>query len=79
MLPPTPPSSTSSDSEGSLSPERDTISPKLEAGDEARARRIVQASRVLLTSKPLSDPFNSGSNRHPINSPLISYQPVRLK
>ena len=75
-LPPTPPSSTSSDSEGSLSPERDAASPKLETGDEIGTRRLNQAGRVLLTAKPLSDSFGSGSSRHPINSPLISYQPV---
>nr|CAH0110734.1 unnamed protein product [Daphnia galeata] len=74
-LPPTPPSSTSSDSEGSLSPERDAASPKLETGDEIGTRRLNQAGRVLLTTKPLSDSFGSGSSRHPINSPLISYQP----
>ena len=75
-LPPTPPSSTSSDSERSLSPERDAASPKLEAGDQIGSRRLNQAGRVLLTTKPLSDSFGSGSSRHPINSPLISYQPV---
>ena len=75
-LPPTPPSSTSSDSEGSLSPERDVVSPKLETGEDAGSRRLGQSGRVLVASKPLSDPFGSGSNRHPINSPLISYQPV---
>lgn len=77
-LPPTPPSSTSSDSEGSLSPERDAASPKLEetSGDEIGTRRLNQAGRVLLTTKPLPDSFGSGSSRHPINSPLISYQPV---
>ncbi|XP_046462443.1 cyclic AMP response element-binding protein A-like isoform X1 [Daphnia pulex] len=76
-LPPTPPSSTSSDSEGSLSPERDAASPKLEetSGDEIGTRRLNQAGRVLLTTKPLPDSFGSGSSRHPINSPLISYQP----
>lgn len=76
LLPPTPPSSTSSDSEGSLSPERDVVSPKYEAGEEVGSRRLNQSGRVLLASKPPSDPFGSGSNRHPINSPLISYQPV---
>lgn len=77
-LPPTPPSSTSSDSEGSLSPERDAASPKLEetSGGEIGTRRLNQAGRVLLTTKPLPDSFGSGSSRHPINSPLISYQPV---
>lgn len=76
-LPPTPPSSTSSDSEGSLSPEREAASPKSEAsGSENGTRRLNQAGRVLLTTKPLPDPFGSGSSRHPINSPLISYQPV---
>ncbi|KZS18223.1 putative Cyclic AMP response element-binding protein A [Daphnia magna] len=75
-LPPTPPSSTSSDSEGSLSPEREADSPKSEAsGSENGTRRLNQAGRVLLTTKPLPDPFGSGSSRHPINSPLISYQP----
>ncbi|KAI9559718.1 hypothetical protein GHT06_013723 [Daphnia sinensis] len=75
-LPPTPPSSTSSDSEGSLSPEREAASPKSEASaNENGTRRLNQAGRVLLTAKTLPDPFSSGSSRHPINSPLISYQP----
>lgn len=77
LLPPTPPSSTSSDSEGNLSPLRDAVSPKLEAGEqEVQTRRVNQAGRALLAAKSLSDTFGNGSNRHPINSPLISYQPV---
>ncbi|XP_057365206.1 cyclic AMP response element-binding protein A-like isoform X2 [Daphnia carinata] len=75
LLPPTPPSSTSSDSEGSLSPEREAASPKSEESNENATRRLNQAGRVLLTTKPLPDLFGSGSSRHPINSPLISYQP----
>ena len=56
VLPPTPPSSASSDSEGNVSPVRDVTSPK---SDESQRRSSTSAS---------------SSNRHPINSPLISYQ-----
>jgi len=106
ILPPTPPSSTSSDSEGSVSPLRDAVSPKLEPEEMVVIdvnRRIVANSSVLLgktsntssssttsssssssntnnnsnnnNSSSTGDPFSSVSNRHPINSPLISYQP----
>ena len=70
-LPPTPPSSTSSDSEGSLSPLREVVSPKLEI-EEGEISKTNEVGRVL--HKTLTDSMSS--QRHPINSPLISYQPV---
>jgi len=62
VLPPTPPSSASSDNEGgNVSPVRDVNSPKLDEGGSSEQQR-----RSATTTT---------SNRHPINSPLISYQP----
>lgn len=91
ILPPTPPSSTSSDSEGSVSPLRDAVSPKLEPEEMVVIdvnRRIAANNSVLLAKTSINnsscnnnnnnitgDSFTSVSNRHPINSPLISYQP----
>merc|ERR1712071_426305 len=75
---------------GSVSPLRDVISPKLEPEEMIVIdvnRRIVQNGRVLALGKASgsssscsssSDSFTSVSNRHPINSPLISYQPVKF-
>lgn len=57
-LPPTPPSSTSSDSEGNLSPDHDPVSP--------RHPQQQQAPRLFLAA----------ANRQPIQTPLISSQPV---
>ena len=89
ILPPTPPSSSSSDSEGSVSPTRDVVSPKAvdaqsptcstsAQDDPSAGRRMSSApnsSGRLLSAKSSPD-HSVNLLRHSINSPLISYQPV---
>ncbi|XP_068082885.1 cyclic AMP response element-binding protein A [Anabrus simplex] len=68
-LPPTPPSSTTSDSEGNVSPDHNPASPS------SRQTSRQQHTATTTTRLFLSTSSATTSNRQPIQTPLISSQP----
>lgn len=66
-LPPTPPSSTTSDSEGNVSPDHNPSSPS-----RHMRQQHTGTTRLLVPSNSMTP---SASNRQPIQTPLISNQP----
>jgi hypothetical protein len=72
-LPPTPPSSTASDSEGNVSPDHNPASPSRHMRQQQQQHQHNATTRLFVSSNT-STP--SASNRQPIQTPLISNQPV---
>lgn len=70
-LPPTPPSSTTSDSEGNVSPDHNPSSPSRHMRQQHNG-----TTRLLVPSNSTTP---SASNRQPIQTPLISNQPVSVE
>ncbi|XP_021927970.1 cyclic AMP response element-binding protein A-like isoform X2 [Zootermopsis nevadensis] len=68
-LPPTPPSSTTSDSEGNLSPDHNPSSPS------RHVRQQHQQNGTTRLFVPSNNSTPSASSRQPIQTPLISNQP----
>ncbi|XP_023719218.1 cyclic AMP-responsive element-binding protein 3-like protein 2 isoform X2 [Cryptotermes secundus] len=71
-LPPTPPSSTASDSEGNVSPDHNPSSPSRHMRQQQQQHQHNGTTRLLVSSNT-STP--AASNRQPIQTPLISNQP----
>lgn len=67
-LPPTPPSSTTSDSEGNVSPDHNPSSPG--SRQPVRQQHTTSTTRLFLSTTSAAT-----SNRQPIQTPLISSQP----
>jgi hypothetical protein len=72
-LPPTPPSSTTSDNEGNVSPDHNPSSPSRHMRQQQHQQ---SGTTRLFISSNNSTP--SASNRQPIQTPLISSQPVSM-
>ncbi|PSN54876.1 Cyclic AMP response element-binding protein A [Blattella germanica] len=70
-LPPTPPSSTTSDSEGNLSPDHNPSSPSR----HVRQQQTQQHNGTTRLFLPSNSSSATASNRQPIQTPLISNQP----
>lgn len=72
-LPPTPPSSTTSDNEGNVSPDHNPSSPSRHIRQQQQQQQHNGTTRLFLPSNSSSAPTTT--NRQPIQTPLISNQP----